>query len=53
VLFCSTNQRSFAPEEFERTIRQCGRPVKAMEFETVPFDFLPADYLKTFWATLE
>jgi len=65
TLFCSTNQRTFAPEAFERTIRQCGRPIKALEFETVPFDFLPADcrpdpsasrrlgYLKTLWATLE
>jgi 23S rRNA (cytosine1962-C5)-methyltransferase len=53
TLFCSTNQKSFAPAEFERTVRQCGRPVKAAEFETVPFDFLPADYLKTLWVTLE
>jgi 23S rRNA (cytosine1962-C5)-methyltransferase len=53
TLFCSTNQRTFAPEAFERVVRQCGRPVTALEFETVPFDFLPADYLKTFWATLE
>jgi 23S rRNA (cytosine1962-C5)-methyltransferase len=53
TLFCSTNQRGFAPEEFERTIRQCGRTIKALEYETVPFDFLPADYLKTLWATLE
>jgi len=53
TLFCSTNQKTLAPAEFERTVRQCGRPVKALEFETVPFDFLPADYLKTVWATLE
>ncbi len=53
TLFCSTNQRTFAPEAFERVVRQCGRKVTALEFQTVPFDFLPADYLKTFWATLE
>jgi 23S rRNA (cytosine1962-C5)-methyltransferase len=52
-LFCSTNQRRFTPAEFERTVRQCGRPVRALEFGTVPFDFLPADYLKTVSATLE
>ena len=47
------NQRTIAPEAFERTIRQCGRAIVSTEFETVPFDFLPADYLKTLWATLE
>ncbi len=57
TLFCSTNQRTVRPETFERTlrdaVRHCGRTITAMEFETVPFDFLPADYLKTLWATLE
>ncbi len=57
TLFCSTNQRTVRPETFERTLRDaarhCGRVFTAMEFETVPFDFLPADYLKTLWATLE
>lgn len=53
TLFCSTNQRTFTPEAFERTVRQCGRAMATTEFETVPFDFLPADYLKTVWAALE
>jgi 23S rRNA (cytosine1962-C5)-methyltransferase len=58
-LFCSTNQRSLAPEKFESALRdaaqQCGRIITALEFQTAPFDFRlpPGDpYLKTFWAQL-
>jgi 23S rRNA (cytosine1962-C5)-methyltransferase len=59
-LFCSTNQRTLAPEKFERLLldaaQQCGRVVTTLEFQTVPFDFrTPAGelpYLKTFWAQL-
>ena len=59
-LFCSTNQRTLAPEKFERLLlgaaQQCGRTVTMLEFQTAPFDFrappgeLP--HLKTFWAQL-
>jgi 23S rRNA (cytosine1962-C5)-methyltransferase len=59
-LFCSTNQRTLAPEKFERALldatQQCGRIVTTLEFQTAPFDFrAPAGehpYLKTFWAQL-
>jgi 23S rRNA (cytosine1962-C5)-methyltransferase len=56
MLFCSTNQRTLTPERFEAVVRGVGRPVTALEFATVPFDFRLAErersYLKTFWATL-
>jgi 23S rRNA (cytosine1962-C5)-methyltransferase len=59
-LFCSTNQRTIAPERFDRVLREaaraCGRGVAAMEFETQPFDFRVAQgekpYLKSFWLRL-
>ncbi len=61
TLLCSTNQRTFAADEFEATLRaaakQCGRVIASLEFETVPFDFRVAEgerpYLKTLWAYLE
>ena len=61
TLFCSTNQRTFAPDAFEQTLReaarQCGRATAAVEWETLPFDFRGAEgerpYLKTLWATLK
>ena len=60
-LLCSTNQRTLAADEFERSIekaaKRCGRSMGPPEFETVPFDFRVAPkerpYLKTFWARLE
>ncbi len=59
-LLCSTNQRTLAADEFERSIekaaKRCGRSMGTLEFETVPFDFRVAPkerpYLKTFWAQL-
>ncbi|MGD0016592.1 MAG: pseudouridine synthase [Verrucomicrobiia bacterium] len=59
-LFCSTNQRTLAPEKFERLLldaaQQCGRVVTTSEFQTLPFDFRVAagedPYLKTFWMQL-
>ena len=61
TLFCSTNQRTLAPEDFENAIRAAaktvGRIITAMEFETLPFDYRLAEreraYLKTWWVTLE
>ena len=61
TLFCSTNQRTLTPEDFENTIRTAaqatGREIKALEFATLPFDYRLADgewaYLKTWWVTLE
>ena len=61
TLFCSTNQRTINPEEFERSIRAAargaGRDIKGLEFETLPFDYRLAEgewaYLKTVWATLD
>lgn len=57
TLFCSTNQRTIAPQDFEKTIRGAGRRVKAVEFVTLPFDYRFAEgeraYLKTCWASLE
>jgi 23S rRNA (cytosine1962-C5)-methyltransferase len=60
TLFGSTNQRTFAPAAFEQTlraaVRQCGRDLTAVEFETLPFDFRLGEgeraYLKTFWLQL-
>lgn len=60
-LFCSTNQRTLAPDKFEATLREaaraCGRVIEELEFQTLPFDFrVPAGqrpYLKTFWARLQ
>jgi 23S rRNA (cytosine1962-C5)-methyltransferase len=59
-LFCSTNQRTLAPQQFEDALRaaakQSGRVIEELEFETQPFDFRVAEgerpYLKTFWARL-
>ncbi|MCG3150334.1 MAG: Ribosomal RNA large subunit methyltransferase K/L [Verrucomicrobiae bacterium] len=57
TLFCSSNQRTLTPENFERAIRAAGRAITALEFATVPFDYRLAEgerpYLKTWWATLE
>lgn len=61
TLFCSTNQRTLSPENFESAIRaaakSAGRDVKALEFATLPFDYRLAEgerpYLKTSWVTLE
>jgi 23S rRNA (cytosine1962-C5)-methyltransferase len=61
TLLCSTNQRTFAADEFEATLRaaakRCGRVIASLEFETLPFDFRLAEgersYLKTLWACLE
>jgi len=57
TLFCSTNQRTLTPENFERAIRSTERKITALEYETVPFDYRLAEgehpYLKTLWATLE
>ena len=61
TLFCSTNQRTLTPEDFEKAIRAAaqvaGRVIKALEFATLPFDYRLADgekaYLKTWWVTLE
>jgi len=61
MLFCSTNQRTLTPENFELAIRAAaktaGRDIKALEFATLPFDYRLADgeraYLKTWWVTLE
>ena len=60
ILFCSTNQRTLAPEKFEKVLREsarsCGREVATVEFETQPFDFRVAPgekpYLQTFWMQL-
>lgn len=52
-LFCSTNQRTISPEQFEATIRRCGRAIREMEFATVPWDFREPAYLKTLWARLD
>ncbi len=59
-LFCSTNQRTFKAEEFERVVRgsvaAVGRQISDREFVTQPFDFRFAKgdqaYLKTLWARL-
>jgi 23S rRNA (cytosine1962-C5)-methyltransferase len=60
ILFCSTNQRSLAPDQFRATIErglavEKRRPA-VIEFETQPLDFRVAEgekpYLKTFWITL-
>jgi 23S rRNA (cytosine1962-C5)-methyltransferase len=57
TLFCSSNQRTLTPENFERAIRGAGRGIRELEFATVPFDYRVAEgerpYLKTWWATLE
>ncbi len=61
TLFCSTNQRTLKPEDFEKAIRTAvkatGREIKGLEFETLPFDYRLAEgerpYLKTWWASLE
>jgi 23S rRNA (cytosine1962-C5)-methyltransferase len=60
TLFCSTNQRTLAAEEFEATLsraaKRAGRVIESLEFETLPFDFRVAKgerpYLKTLWAVL-
>lgn len=62
TLFCSTNQRTLAAEEFEATLQKAakvaGRVIESLEFETLPFDFRTATrererpYLKTLWARL-
>ncbi len=52
TLFCSTNQRTISPEDFEATVRRCGREVRELEFATVPWDFRESSYLKTLWARL-
>src|SRR5262249_55497565 len=59
-LFCSTNQRTFAPAAFERTIRDAitasGRSLATLEYATQPFDFRVAagerPNLKTCWIRL-
>ncbi|MGD0651323.1 MAG: class I SAM-dependent methyltransferase [Verrucomicrobiia bacterium] len=61
TLFCSTNQRTLAPDKFEGSLReaarQTGRVIASVEFETLPFDFRVAEgerpYLKTLWARLD
>ena len=61
TLFCSTNQRTFHADLFEEAIksgvRDAGRSVEGMEFETLPWDFPVAEkekpYLKTFWMRLD
>jgi 23S rRNA G2069 N7-methylase RlmK/C1962 C5-methylase RlmI len=61
TLFCSTNQRTLAPDRFEGSLReaarQTGRVIASVEFETLPFDFRVAEgerpYLKTLWARLD
>jgi 23S rRNA (cytosine1962-C5)-methyltransferase len=60
TLFCSTNQRTLAADEFEATLqraaKRAGRAIESLEFETLPFDFRVAagerPYLKTLWAVL-
>jgi 23S rRNA (cytosine1962-C5)-methyltransferase len=60
ALFCSTNQRTLAPDKFEEKLQEaahtCGRAIDSLEFETQPFDFRVATgerpYLKTLWARL-
>ena len=59
-LLCSTNQRTLHAEPFEKSIQKaaqrCGRAIRSLEFETLPFDFRVAPkeglYLKTFWVQL-
>jgi 23S rRNA (cytosine1962-C5)-methyltransferase len=59
-LFCSTNQRTLAADQFEailrEAVRRCGRVTASVEYETLPFDFRLAarerPYLKTFWVQL-
>jgi 23S rRNA (cytosine1962-C5)-methyltransferase len=61
MLFCSTNQRTLAPDKFEGSLRkaarQTGRIIASVEFETLPFDFRVTEgerpYLKTLWARLD
>ena len=61
TLFCSTNQRTLQPEEFEVAIREAartaGRVIVKIDYETLPFDYRLAEgdraYLKTFWVELE
>jgi len=61
TLFCSTNQRTLAPDRFEGSLReaarQTARVIASVEFETLPFDFRVAEgerpYLKTLWARLD
>jgi 23S rRNA (cytosine1962-C5)-methyltransferase len=61
TLFCSTNQRTLAPDKFEASLRdvarRAGRAIASVEFETLPFDFRVAEgerpYLKTLWARLD
>lgn len=57
TLFCSTNQRTLSPSEFEAMVRRCGRVTGEVEFATVPFDYRLAEgeraYLKTLWARLD
>ena len=61
ILFCSTNQRTLAPEKFETTVRDAartqGRVIESAEPVTLPFDFRVAEgerpYLKTLWTRLE
>ncbi len=60
MLFCSTNQRTLAADEFEAMLRRAakgaGRVMETLEFETLPFDFRVAagerSYLKTLWTRL-
>jgi 23S rRNA (cytosine1962-C5)-methyltransferase len=60
VLFASTNQRTLAAGEFEKTlceaVRVRGRAIQSLDFETLPFDFRVAEgerpHLKTFWTRL-
>jgi 23S rRNA (cytosine1962-C5)-methyltransferase len=60
ALFCSTNQRTLAPDKFEASLRDVARragcAIASVEFETLPFDFRVAEgerpYLKTLWARL-
>jgi len=61
TLFCSTNQRTLAPGKFaammEQAAQNCGRNVRAIIPQTLPFDFRLAEgeqaYLKTLWADLD
>lgn len=59
-LFCSTNQRTFRVEEFQRALRDsvaaAGRRIQSAEWGTQPADFRVArgerPYLKTAWLRL-
>ena len=61
MLFCSTNQRTLQPEEFEVAIREAartaGRVIVKIDYETLPFDYRLAEgeraYLKTLWVELD